>query len=107
MANATLLDTLKQRLQDVERGIRTFSEYKQMKVSYSQFDEWLDSTQPTVSVMGYAFKPSEVLFNRNYEGYIDSMNKWAESLPLESFEEYQQLLDEREQLQQWILEATR
>jgi hypothetical protein len=99
-----LVSMLRSRLQTVERNIINFDDNKQMYASPAKFEAWLDDTQPTVTVMGYAFKPSVVLFQANYEGYMDELRNWANNLDLTDFDEYNQLIDEREQLQVWLSE---
>jgi hypothetical protein len=99
---ASLKQSLKDQLQGLERNIANFCTKDHL--TYSAFEVWLDEKYPPVTVGQYAFMPSKVLHQCNMDAYFDMFNLWADTVNKEDLTEYQQLVDNREQILEWLTE---
>jgi hypothetical protein len=90
---------LQQRVKDLDKQIFNFN--PSLHVTYSDFDDYLDSTYGELWIGEYSFKPSKVLFS-NSDAYFQEFKKFAETVDFEQIPEYIQLKDEREQTLDWL-----
>ena len=97
---ANLKESLKEQLQSLERNIANFEPKDHL--TFAEFEAFIDDNFKPVTVSEYAFMPSKVLFQCNLEGYYEMFNKWAERVDKKSMKEYQQMLDNKQQVLDWL-----
>lgn len=70
----------KVRFFNIQREIREAeSDKKDLKFEENKtFNAYLDNTQETVMVGGVSMRPSEVLYNTDYEAYKESLKEWQD-----------------------------
>lgn len=95
-----LKEMLKNRLKDIDRQLKTFKPSQHL--SYSQFEAHVDEVYPPVTVGQYAFMPSKVLFNIDMGVFHEMFREWADTIDPKEIPEYAQMIDEREQILDWL-----
>lgn len=74
---------------DYERKIRLNKEqekvrgtvYDENDIKYEDseaFNEFVDDSEKEITVLGTPMRPSEVLYNTDYQAYVEHMNNWTE-----------------------------
>ena len=99
---ASLKESLKEQLQGLERNIANFDPKDHL--TFAAFDAYLDDKHSPVTVGSFAFMPSKVLHQCNLDGYFEEFNNWAALADKTTLREYQQLIDNREQILEWLAE---
>lgn len=91
------------RIADLQKQIKYFDPI--ICVSYSSYEQWIDDNYKTVTVGGYAFRPSQVLKQclTGLEFHQDFV-EWSKKLDKKDLTEYQQLCDDLDQNIAWLEE---
>lgn len=97
---ANLKESLKEQLRGLERNLANFEAKDHL--TFAEFEAFIDDNFSPVTVSEYAFMPSKVLFQCNIDAYYEMFNKWAERVDKKTMKEYQQLLDNKQQVLDWL-----
>lgn len=89
------IDAIKAKIESKQNEINRF-EYE---ISESDFDEFLDDTEESVTVFGMEFYPSDILKNCDPIAYRCAKSDYESSYDLDDCEEYCDLKDELEELE--------
>ena len=89
------IDDIQNQINDKQKEIDCF-EYE---VSESDFDEYLDEVEGSVTVAGMEFYPSDILKSCDPVAYRCAKNDYESNYDLDDVEEYNDLKDELELLE--------
>lgn len=91
------------RIADLQKQIKNFDPV--LYVTYSSYENWIDNNYKTVTVGGFAFRPSQVL-KQCLTGleFHQEFTQWANKLDKKDLTEYQQMCDDLDQNIAWLEE---
>ena len=91
-----LKEMLESRKRDIEKQIINFD--PKFHLTYTDFDSYVNETQPAITVMGIDFMPARVLGMLDPAGQYRLFKEWADSVDLKTIPSYIQLHDELEEI---------
>jgi len=102
MKSENLKKHLVEQLRHKQKELDNFS--KRMYAHYYDFEDYVDENYEWPEVLGTKIRPSKALYNQDPTAYEHCFSSWAESLPLESFPEYEEIRGTIAELSDWLQE---